>query len=445
MVRKFFGTDGIRGRVGDEPLTAEFALRLASAAARVLAPEGGSVVIGKDTRLSGYMFESALEAGFVAAGMDVLLLGPIPTPGIAYLTQALQADAGVVISASHNLYYDNGIKFFDRDGRKLSDDVESEIEKCLLAPAVTRESEQLGRASRVDSAGDQYQWFCLGTVPTGFRLNDIKIVFDGAHGAGYKVAPRALAELGADVVPIGCSPNGRNINDGCGATQPELLQMTVKGVSADLGIALDGDGDRVVMVDHTGNLVDGDQLLYVIANSRHNDKSLVGPVVGTLMSNLGLEKALEARGIPFVRAAVGDRYVREMLQNQGGQLGGESSGHIIDLEKTTTGDGLVTALQILVIMTNTGRSLAELVEDMPKYPQTLINVRTAANIDLAASASVRAAIEKAEQQLADRGRVLLRASGTEPVIRVMVEGENATEVTSLAEQLAESVRQAAAG
>jgi len=445
MGRKFFGTDGIRGRVGDEPLTAEFALRLASAAARVLAPEGGSVAIGKDTRLSGYMFESALEAGFVAAGMDVLLLGPIPTPGIAYLTQALQADAGVVISASHNLYYDNGIKFFDRNGRKLSDDVESEIEKFLLAPAVTRESEQLGRASRVDSAGDQYQWFCLGTVPTDVRLNGFKIVFDGAHGAGYKVAPRALAELGADVVPIGCSPNGRNINDGCGATQPALLQMTVKGVGADLGIALDGDGDRVVMVDHDGNLVDGDQLLYVIANSRHDDKSLVGPVVGTLMSNLGLEKALEARGIPFVRAAVGDRYVREMLQNQGGQLGGESSGHIIDLEKTTTGDGLVTALQILAIMAKTGRSLAELVEDMPMYPQTLINVRTAAKIDLAASASIRAAIEKAEQQLADRGRVLLRASGTEPVIRVMVEGENATEVTSLAEQLAESVRQAAAG
>jgi phosphoglucosamine mutase len=445
MGRKFFGTDGIRGRVGDEPLTAEFALRLASAAARVLAPEGGSVAIGKDTRLSGYMFESALEAGFVAAGMDVLLLGPIPTPGIAYLTQALQADAGVVISASHNLYYDNGIKFFDRNGRKLSDDVESEIEKFLLAPAVTRESEQLGRASRVDSAGDQYQWFCLGTVPTDVRLNGFKIVFDGAHGAGYKVAPRALAELGADVVPIGCSPNGRNINDGCGATQPALLQMTVKGVGADLGIALDGDGDRVVMVDHDGNLVDGDQLLYVIANSRHDDKSLVGPVVGTLMSNLGLEKALEARGIAFVRAAVGDRYVREMLHDQGGQLGGESSGHIIDLEKTTTGDGLVTALQIMAIMTRTGHSLAELVEDMPMYPQTLINVRTVANVDLAASAPVRAAIEKAEQQLADRGRVLLRASGTEPVIRVMVEGENATEVTSLAEQLAESVRQAAAG
>ena len=445
MGRRFFGTDGIRGRVGEEPLTAEFALRLASVAALVLAPEGGSVAIGKDTRVSGYMFESALEAGFVAAGMDVLLLGPIPTPAIAYLTRSLGADAGVVISASHNPYYDNGIKFFDCDGRKLSDDIEAEIERFLLEPAVTCESEQLGRAIRIDNARDQYQWFCLGTVPTDVRLNELKIVIDCAHGAGYKVAPRVLAELGADVVAIGCSPNGRNINDGCGSTHPELLQMTVKGVGADLGIALDGDGDRVVMVDHAGNLIDGDQLLYVIANFRHDSKSLVGPVVGTLMSNLGLEKALKARGIPFVRAQVGDRYVREMLQDQGGQLGGESSGHIIDLGKSTTGDGLVIALQILVIMRQTGRSLAELVADMPRYPQTLINVRTAVKIDLAVSAPVREALAKAEQQLADRGRVLLRASGTEPVIRVMVEGENATEVTSLAEELAESVRQAAAG
>ena len=445
MGRRFFGTDGIRGRVGEEPLTAEFALRLASVAALVLAPEGGSVAIGKDTRVSGYMFESALEAGFVAAGMDVLLLGPIPTPAIAYLTRSLGADAGVVISASHNPYYDNGIKFFDCDGRKLSDDVEAEIERFLLEPAVTCESEQLGRAIRIDNARDQYQWFCIGTVPTDVRLNELKIVIDCAHGAGYKVAPRVLAELGADVVAIGCSPNGRNINDGCGSTHPELLQMTVKGVGADLGIALDGDGDRVVMVDHAGNLIDGDQLLYVIANFRHDSKSLVGPVVGTLMSNLGLEKALKARGIPFVRAQVGDRYVREMLQDQGGQLGGESSGHIIDLGKSTTGDGLVIALQILVIMRQTGRSLAELVADMPRYPQTLINVRTAVKIDLAVSAPVREALAKAEQQLADRGRVLLRASGTEPVIRVMVEGENATEVTSLAEELAESVRQAAAG
>ncbi len=441
MGRRFFGTDGIRGRVGDEPLTVEFALRLASAASRVLAPEGGTVVIGKDTRVSGYMFESALEAGFVAAGTDVLLLGPIPTPAIAYLTHSLGVDAGVVISASHNPYYDNGIKFFDRDGRKLSDHVEVKIERLLLEAPVTRESEQLGRASRVDSGTDQYQWFCLGTVPTDVRFSELKIVIDGAHGAGYKVAPRVLTELGADVIPIGCSPNGRNINDGCGSTQPKLLQMTVKGVGADLGIALDGDGDRVVMVDHAGNLIDGDQLLYVIANARNDNKSLVGPVVGTLMSNLGLEKALKARGIPFVRAQVGDRYVREMLQDKGGQLGGESSGHIIDLRTTTTGDGLVVALQILAIMTQTGLSLAELVADMPRYPQALIDVPTAKTIDLAASVSVRKALAKAEQQLADRGRVLVRASGTEPVIRVMVEGENATEVTSVAEELAESVRQ----
>lgn len=441
MVRRVFGTDGIRGRVGDEPLTAEFALRLASVVAKVLAPKGGSVVIGKDTRVSGYMFESAMEAGFVAAGTDVLLLGPIPTPAIAYLTHSLGADAGVVISASHNPYYDNGIKFFGRDGCKLSDDMEAKIEKLLLETPVTRKSEQLGRARRVDTALDQYQWFCLGTVATNVRFSKLKIVIDGAHGAGYKVAPRVLAELGADVVPIGCSPNGRNINAGCGSTHPELLQMTVKGVGADLGIALDGDGDRVVMVDHAGNLIDGDQLLYVIATVRNDNKSLVGPVVGTLMSNLGLEKGLKAQGISFVRAQVGDRHVRKMLQDKGGQLGGEPSGHIIDLRQATTGDGLVVALHILEIISQTGLSLAELVADMPRYPQTLIDVPISKAIDLTESALVRKALVKAEQQLADRGRVLVRASGTEPLIRVMVEGENATEVTSVAEKLAESVRQ----
>jgi phosphoglucosamine mutase len=442
MTRKYFGTDGIRGTVGEEPLTAEFVLRLASAAARVLAPHGGTVAIGKDTRVSGYMLESALEAGFVAAGMDVLLLGPIPTPGIAYLTRSLGADLGVVISASHNPYQDNGIKFFDRQGRKLSDDIESEIEAGLDQPAITVPSESLGRAKRVDTAREQYQWFALSTVPQSLRLTGMKIVFDGSNGAGYKVAPRVLAELGADLVPIGCSPNGRNINANCGSTHPELLQATVRGVNADLGIALDGDGDRIVMVDHNGNLVDGDQLLFVIANARHGAGQLSGPVVGTLMSNLGLERALNERGIEFLRANVGDRYVLEMLQAHHGTLGGETSGHLICLDKTTTGDGLVSALQVLAVVRESGRSLAELVRDMPKYPQTMINVQVSGRPDLA-SPAVQTAVSAVEEQLGDRGRVVLRASGTEPVIRVMIEGEDGNEVEQLAGRLADAVRAAA--
>jgi len=442
MTRKYFGTDGIRGTVGEEPLTAEFALRLASAAARVLAPNGGTVAIGKDTRVSGYMFESALEAGFVAAGVDVLLLGPIPTPGIAYLTRSLGADLGVVISASHNPYQDNGIKFFDRQGRKLSDEVEMKIEASLAEPAITVASESLGRAKRVDTARDQYQWFALSTVPQSLRLNGMKIVVDGSNGAGYKVAPRVLAELGADVVPIGCSPNGRNINLNCGSTQPELLQATVKGVNADLGIALDGDGDRLVMVDHLGNLVDGDQLLFVIASARHLAGQLNGPVVGTLMSNLGLEKALLAKGIEFLRANVGDRYVLELLQQREGTLGGESSGHLICLDKTTTGDGLVSALQVLAVLKESGRTLADLIADMPKFPQTMINVRVTSKPDLT-SPAVQSAVLAVEEQLGDRGRVVLRASGTEPVIRVMIEGEDSAEVEQLAGELADAVRAAA--
>ena len=442
MSRKYFGTDGIRGTVGDEPLTAEFALRLASAAARVLAPEGGTVVIGKDTRVSGYMLESALEAGFVAAGVDVLLLGPIPTPGIAYLTRSLSADLGVVISASHNAYQDNGIKFFDRQGRKLSDDVEQRIEACLEEPAITVASESLGRAKRIDTARDRYQWFALSTVPETLTLKGMKIVFDGSNGAGYKIGPRVLAELGADVVPIGCSPNGRNINLNCGSTHPELLQATVTGVKADLGVALDGDGDRLVMVDHTGNLVDGDQLLYVIANARHGAGELTGPVVGTLMSNLGLEKALTAKGIEFLRANVGDRYVLELLQQRDGIIGGETSGHLICLDKTTTGDGLVSALQVLAVLQETGQTLAELIADMPKFPQTMINVRVTDRPDLS-SPAVQSAVSAVEDQLGDRGRVVLRASGTEPVIRVMIEGEDSAEVEALAGQLAEAVRSAA--
>jgi phosphoglucosamine mutase len=443
MSRKFFGTDGIRGTVGDEPLTAEFALRLASAAARVLAPNGGTVVIGKDTRVSGYMFEAALEAGFVAAGMDVTMLGPLPTPGIAYITRSTGADLGVVISASHNAYQDNGIKFFDRQGRKLSDETEIAIESKLSEPAITRPSESLGRASRMDTARINYQWFCLSSIPKDLSLVGMKIVIDCSNGAAYKVAPRVLSELGADVVPIGCSPNGRNINANCGSTHPELLQATVKGVGADLGIALDGDGDRLLMVDHEGNLIDGDQLLFVVANARHKDGHLQGPVVGTLMSNLGLEIALHKRGIEFLRANVGDRYVLEMLREHDGILGGETSGHLICLDKTTTGDGLISALQVLTEIRESGATLADLVAGMPVYPQTMVNVRVAGQPNLD-SASLKAAVADAEHQLGERGRVVLRASGTEPLIRVMVEGEDAAEVESLANLLASAVSSAAA-
>ncbi|UCG73470.1 MAG: phosphoglucosamine mutase [Chromatiales bacterium] len=444
MAREYFGTDGIRGRVGDHPMTAEFALRLASSAARVLAPNGGRVVIGKDTRVSGYMFESALEAGFVAAGMDVLLLGPLPTPGIAQATHAHGADLGVVISASHNPYYDNGIKFFDGQGAKLPDAVEERIEALLGEPAITRDSGELGRAKRVDSAREDYQKFCLGTVAADTRLDNLKVVLDCSHGAGYKVAPRVLSELGAEIVPIGCSPNGRNINDGCGSTSPELMKLTVQGVRAHLGVALDGDGDRVLMVDHDGNLVDGDQLLYLLASARKTDGTLKGPVVGTLMSNLGLERALGDLGIAFRRAPVGDRYVLEMLRESGGELGGETSGHLLCLDKTTTGDGLVAALQVLHVIVQSGRKLADLVAGMPRFPQTLINIRTAQRVNVNTSEPIQTAVAHAEAALADRGRILVRASGTEPVLRVMVEGENEQEVDTVARSLAETIQAATA-
>ncbi|MEO0580236.1 MAG: phosphoglucosamine mutase, partial [Pseudomonadota bacterium] len=328
MSRRYFGTDGVRGEVGKHPMTAEFALRLANAAAQVLAPDGGSVMIGKDTRVSGYMFESALEAGFVAAGVDVMLLGPLPTPGIAFMTRSFSADLGVVISASHNPFYDNGIKFFDRNGSKLSDDVELAIERLLDQPSITRESQRLGRARRVDTSRVRYQDFCKDSIK-GVSLDGLRIVLDCSNGAGYKVAPRILNELGAQIIPIGCSPNGRNINDTCGSTHPELLQKTVVAVDADMGIALDGDGDRLVMVDNLGNLIDGDQLIYIIARARAQAGRLSGPVVGTVMSNLGLERALQSEGIAFVRAKVGDRYVIEQMQRHGASLGGESSGHLI--------------------------------------------------------------------------------------------------------------------
>jgi phosphoglucosamine mutase len=443
MSKSFFGTDGIRGTVGKDPMSADFAIRLASAAAQVLVPAGGTVLIGKDTRLSGYMFESALEAGFVAAGADVLLLGPLPTPGIAYLTQCFEAKLGVVISASHNRYYDNGIKFFDGAGAKLTDEVELEIERYLGQPAITLESQALGKAKRIDTARVRYQEFCASTFPDDLDLNDVKVVFDGANGAGYKCGPRTLTDLGAEVIPIGCSPNGRNINDGCGSTHPELLELTVPAVRADAGIALDGDGDRVVMVDEQGQIIDGDQLLYILATARQREGALQGPVVGTVMSNLGLERALEKHNIEFRRARVGDRYVLETLSETGGIIGGETSGHVICLDRTTTGDGLIAALQVLAVMRRTGKPLSELARGMSKFPQSMVNVRTEKSLDPATSSKIQDAVSQAEGELADSGRVVLRASGTEPVIRVMVEGENESQVIQLAKKLAAVVADAA--
>jgi len=443
-LNKYFGTDGVRGCVGEAPMTVDFALRLASAVARVLAPGGGRVLIGKDTRVSGYMFESVLEAGFVAAGVDVMLIGPLPTPGIAYMTQRLGCSFGVVISASHNAYQDNGIKFFDATGSKLSDDAENEIECLLDLPVVTRESKDLGKAIRIDRSRTQYQQFCASTIPAGMNLKGFKIVIDCANGAGYKVAPRVLADLGAEIVPIGCSPNGRNINDGCGSTAPELLQLTVPGVRAQLGMALDGDGDRVVMVDALGRCVDGDQMLYILAKHGHDRNELKGPVVGTVMSNLGLEHGLAEIGVKFSRAQVGDRYVLAMLNEVGGTLGGETSGHILCLDKTTTGDGLISALQVLAVMKQTGAGLAELAAGMRKYPQVLLNVRVAKRFDPLQEPAVLKAAREVERRFDGRGRIVLRASGTEPVIRVMVEGHDADLVKKGARDIASVVEAAAA-
>jgi phosphoglucosamine mutase len=442
LARRYFGTDGVRGKVGEHPMTVNFALQLASAAARVLAPQGGTVLIGKDTRLSGYMFEAALEAGFVAAGVNVMLIGPLPTPGIAYMTRRFNCDFGVVISASHNLYDDNGIKFFDASGGKLSDELEERIEAELEQPPLTRTSRNLGRATRADRSRTLYQEFCAATLPQGLDLSGLKIVVDCANGAAYKVAPRILADLGAEIVPIGCSPNGRNINDGCGSMAPDLLQLTVPGVRANVGVALDGDGDRLVMVDHLGRIVDGDQLLYVIARAQKDAGTLKGPVVGTVMSNLGLELALRAADIDFKRAAVGDRYVLAMLRETRGTLGGESSGHILCLDKTTTGDGLVSALQVLAVMKQTSRELAELASGMRKFPQVLLNVKVRARCDPGQVPAIQEAVARIEARLGGEGRVVLRASGTEPVIRVMVEGRDEATTRAAAAELAEVVRNA---
>ena len=443
MGRKYFGTDGVRGRVGEHPLTVDFALRLASAAARVLAPQGGTVLIGKDTRLSGYMFEAALEAGFVAAGVDVNLIGPLPTPGIAYLTRKFSCDFGIVISASHNLYDDNGIKFFDSQGGKLSDDVELQIEAELEHGAITRSSMNLGRAQRVDKSLRLYQDFCAESLPKGMRLEGLKLVVDCANGAGYKVVPRTLADLGAEIIPIGCSPNGRNINDGCGSTSPGLLQLTVPGVRASAGIALDGDGDRLVMIDGLGRIVDGDQLIYIIASARKRAGLLKGPVVGTVMSNLGLEVALREQGMEFRRAQVGDRYVLSLLRECGGEVGGETSGHILLLDKTTTGDALMAALQVLAVMRETGQGLAELAAGMPRFPQTMINVKVARRFDPKSVPEVEDTVQRVSLRLGGDGRVVLRPSGTEPVIRVMVEARDETDTVRCAEEIAAVVRRVA--
>jgi len=443
MERKYFGTDGIRGKVGEGVITPKFIMQLGWAVGRVLGNAGNTpskVIIGKDTRISGYMFESALEAGLSAAGVDILLLGPMPTPAIAYLTRTLHAQAGIVISASHNPYQDNGIKFFSADGMKLSDEIELAIEAELEKELTCVTSSRLGKAERVHDAGGRYIEFCKSTVPLQMNLNGIKIVLDCAHGATYYVAPCVFEELGAEVSTIGTDPNGLNINAGFGSTQPAALQKSVMESGADLGIALDGDGDRVVMVDHKGELVDGDELLYIIAQSRTKESTLNGGVVGTVMSNLGLEKALQSEGVAFKRAKVGDRYVMEMLQDDGWNLGGEGSGHIICLDRTTTGDGIVSALQVLYAMRQSGKSLHTLKSGMKKYPQLLINVKVNGPVDLTCSTVLQTAVAAAETQLGAKGRVLLRPSGTEPLVRVMVEGESEVEITRVANELAEVVR-----
>ncbi len=443
--KRYFGTDGIRGRVGAYPMTPEFVLKLGWAVGRVLASgRRNMVLIGKDTRISGYMLESALEAGLSAAGVNIHLLGPMPTPGIAYLTRTLRASAGIVISASHNPYYDNGLKFFSHDGLKLPDEVELAIEAELERPMEIVNSDRLGKAERLVDAAGRYIEFCKSTIPTGTVLRGLKIVVDCAHGATYHVAPEVFEELGADVVPIGAKPDGLNINDGYGAVAPKALRVAVMEHQADLGVAIDGDGDRLIMVDSHGEVVDGDELLYIVAHARHQDRTLEGGVVGTLMTNLGLEQALASLGIPFKRAAVGDRYVLDMMQQSGWKLGGEASGHIICLDRTTTGDAIVSALQVLHVLVSQNRDLHEIKAGITKYPQTLINVPVAGAIDIGNLARVEKAVKDAEEDLGDRGRVLLRPSGTEPLVRVMVEGQDLTLVKQIAQRVANEVRAAAA-
>lgn len=440
--KQYFGTDGIRGAVGTAPITPDFMLKLGWAAGTVFAKKGGArnkILIGKDTRISGYMFEAALEAGVTAAGVDINLLGPMPTPAIAYLTRTLRAQAGIVISASHNSFQDNGIKFFAGDGSKLPDEIELAIEEQLTKTISTVSPQSLGKASRVTDAAGRYIEFCKSTVGSNLKFNGFKIVVDCAHGSTYHIAPSVFEELGATIVALGVSPDGLNINENSGSTSPEKLAATVLAEKADIGIAFDGDGDRVVMVDHLGNIVDGDDILYLIAGDRLRQNIDLGGVVGTSMSNLGLEQGLDALNIPFARSAVGDRYVMQELLQRGWDLGGESSGHIICLDKNTTGDGIVSALQALSAISSSQKSLADLTSTLHKYPQSMVNVRLLDSADIANNQKVSQAVAKVESKLGSKGRVLLRPSGTEPVVRVMVEGEDSNEVLLLAQELADVV------
>ena len=443
MSLKYFGTDGVRGRVGEHPITADFMLQLGRAAGVVLARGSKrSVVIGKDTRISGYMFESALEAGLAAAGTNVLLLGPMPTPAVAYLTRTLYTCAGIIISASHNSFEDNGIKFFSADGEKLPPETEQAIEEELARPFVTVDSAHMGKAQRVDDAAGRYIEFCKGTMPFGTMLGGMRIALDCANGATYKVAPLVFRELGARVYVIGHEPDGLNINHQCGSTHPEAIKEKVINCGAELGIALDGDGDRVIMADRNGEIVDGDELLYIIATARQSEDSLEGGVVGTVMSNFGLELALKKLNIPFLRTPVGDRYIHRALIEKGWKLGGEPSGHLLSLDRTNTGDGIVSALQVLEIMVRSGKDLAELKQGMRKFPQTMINVPVSATGQqrLSGSEKISEVVSDIEAELNGRGRVILRSSGTEPLIRVTLEGDDLNQVERLAKHLADTVR-----
>lgn len=445
MARKYFGTDGIRGRVGSGQMTAESVLKLGWAVGRVLASKGNDlVVIGKDTRISGYMFESALEAGLSAAGVDVRVLGPMPTPGIAYLTRTLRASAGIVISASHNPYYDNGLKFFSADGTKLPDEMEEEIEAVFESPMETVDSANLGKAERVTDAQGRYIEACKATIPIGTKFSDIRVVLDCAHGATYHIAPSVFTELGAEVISIGTKPNGLNINEDCGSTHPNTLAAAVLQNRADIGIAFDGDGDRVMMVDSKGQIIDGDEILYIITKARLASGDMQQGIAGTLMSNMGLELAIREMGLQFERTAVGDRYVLECLREKGWSLGGESSGHIICLDRTTTGDGIVSALQVMAYLADKQLSLKDALVGMVKMPQRLVNVPLPIKTNPVNEPRVQAAVKDVESKLNGRGRVLLRPSGTEPLIRVMVEGEDEKSVSSFAQQIADAVSESVA-
>ena len=444
MARKYFGTDGIRGEIGKAPMTPDFVLKLGWAAGKVLAAKGTPlVVIGKDTRISGYMLESALQAGLVAAGVNIRLLGPMPTPAVAYLTTTFRASAGVVISASHNPYKDNGVKFFSSEGMKLSDETELMIEDYLDRDIETVDSHKLGKVERVEDAGGRYIEFCKRAIPSDVTLDGLRIVVDCANGATYHVSPHVFSELGADVIQIANTPDGFNINENCGATSLLQLQKSVKEYRADLGIALDGDGDRLMMVDHKGEVIDGDEVLAIIAAHRLKEEGLKSDVVGTLMSNLGLEKAIKDMGMKFHRADVGDRYVMEIMKKTGGLLGGESSGHIIVRDRIETGDGTIAALQVLYAVIKSGKTLHELKQVMSKYPQNMINVRIKDKIDLANNKEIQSAVKAAEAEMGNKGRVLLRASGTEPLIRVMVEAEIESDTKKYSQMIADVVEKVA--